>query len=168
MIYQIVFMSNLAGEETRDDLNRILKKAETNNSRDGITGVLLYKNRQFFQVLEGSERDVKCCFERISSDRRHRSIYTLWSKPALQRNFPSWSASMSGDFKMPQEFSGFCEEQGKVMSLLNQDIAGLKCNTTALKFACVMYKKFNFVPLVERAQKRPELHAKWPEVPLDL
>ena len=74
-----------------DNMQDILVASDTNNRRDGITGVLLSDGYAFVQLLEGPERQVQECFSRICKDGRN-SLPTVrevsWSDARL---FPNWS-----------------------------------------------------------------------------
>ncbi|MEO0881694.1 MAG: BLUF domain-containing protein [Pseudomonadota bacterium] len=72
------------------ELEDVLVNARQNNARDGVTGMLIYHEGCFFQVLEGSETAVRSCFDRISNDPRHSGQITLLDEPADERLFGSW------------------------------------------------------------------------------
>lgn len=74
-----------------DDLVRLLSQARRRNFRRRITGMLLYKDGHFMQVLEGDERDVLDVFADILKDHRHKSVDTLRTEYIQHRNFPDWS-----------------------------------------------------------------------------
>lgn len=58
---------------------------------NGITGMLLYIERSFFQVLEGEADTVDRVFETIRTDRRHGSV-TIISREAIRmRSFGDWT-----------------------------------------------------------------------------
>lgn len=42
----------------------MLAKSRSNNVRDGISGMLLYRDGDFLQVLEGPEDKVRAAFDR--------------------------------------------------------------------------------------------------------
>jgi len=88
----------------------MLKEANERNAKSGVTGMLLYKDGQFMQVLEGPEEAVKATFRRIELDSRHHGIMVLVKGPAEDRRFPNWSMAFR-DLNLPdhQEVSGFSE-----------------------------------------------------------
>jgi hypothetical protein len=89
-IYFIIYLSNAEHDFTEAELTELLTKSRANNERDGITGMLLYKDRRFMQVLEGNERAVKTTFERIKRDSRHSEVVTLLDGKLAEREFPQW------------------------------------------------------------------------------
>ena len=77
---------------TKREIEGIGKVSQTNNSREGITGVLLSCSGIFFQILEGEEESVDSLFRRISEDDRHDQILCLKSELNIsERSFPDWS-----------------------------------------------------------------------------
>lgn len=73
------------------ELEQILQASARNNPSDGITGVLMSTDTLFLQYVEGRQRNVRECFDRIERDPRHKNIKTLVYKPVEQRVFADWS-----------------------------------------------------------------------------
>jgi hypothetical protein len=73
------------------DLDDILRVARKNNAALGITGMLLFVNPSFLQVLEGSQAHTDQMFERIRADRRHARTVLLLREPIEQRSFSDWT-----------------------------------------------------------------------------
>lgn len=89
-LLQIIYMSSLVdNDETH--IPSILESARRNNAQNQITGMLLYSNGTFMQVLEGVPELVKATFDAIRRDARHFNIFTLDELPVNQRHFASWS-----------------------------------------------------------------------------
>lgn len=74
-----------------DDLAALLTLSRANNARAGLTGLLLFKNGQFMQVLEGPEGAVRSRLAIIGRDLRHSGVWTLASEPIEERRFAEWS-----------------------------------------------------------------------------
>lgn len=53
--------------------------------------MLLYKDGNFMQVLEGPDTAVKERFDRISQDPRHKGVIVLLKEQVANRQFPDWS-----------------------------------------------------------------------------
>ncbi|CED83241.1 BLUF domain [Phaffia rhodozyma] len=58
-----------------------------------ITGLLMYRDGQFVQFLEGRKQDVLDLYERISGDPRHYNVTTLFQRDTKGRDFGNWSMS---------------------------------------------------------------------------
>jgi len=89
-LFQLMYKSTATRPMTAEDLTQLLQQARARNSRLGVTGVLLYKEGQFLQVLEGLERPVRQVFADIAQDDRHEDIQTIFTSPIERRTFPTW------------------------------------------------------------------------------
>ena len=74
-----------------EDLVCLLKQSRTRNARNRVTGMLLYRDGHFMQVLEGDEADVMKIFADIENDKRHKSVDVLRAEYIQYRNFPNWT-----------------------------------------------------------------------------
>lgn len=54
-MYQLVYISAAALNFVESDLPALLDKSQRNNAKKQITGMLMYHEGQFFQILEGPE-----------------------------------------------------------------------------------------------------------------
>lgn len=89
---RLSYISTFSRSLSKREVESIGKVSQTNNSRDGITGVLLCCGGIFFQILEGEEECIDDLYKRILSDARHNQILCLKSeRDVLQRQFPDWS-----------------------------------------------------------------------------
>ena len=73
------------------ELVDLLLQARTRNQQLRLTGMLLYKDQNFMQVLEGKEANVMRVFASIEVDKRHKSVDTLRAEYIPHRNFPDWT-----------------------------------------------------------------------------
>jgi hypothetical protein len=68
-------------------IEEILATSLAHNRRDAITGALVYDDKWFAQVLEGSEHAVSTTFERILRDPRHSDVALVTMTPVAERMF---------------------------------------------------------------------------------
>ena len=54
-MHQLVYVSAATHAFTKSELLELLNKARANNQRLGITGLLLFKDGDFIQLLEGDK-----------------------------------------------------------------------------------------------------------------
>ena len=78
-----------------DDLKVLLKTIRKNNEIRHITGILLYLDPFFIQVLEGEEGIVNNLFTRIKQDSRHNKVSLIYRKPIDERYFSNWTMGFS-------------------------------------------------------------------------
>jgi len=90
-MYFLTYVSCAVAPFTNDQLRDLLVISERNNRRDEISGMLLYKDGNFLQVLEGTEDCVRQTYARIKLDMRHDGLITLLQGPQKERQFSSWS-----------------------------------------------------------------------------
>jgi adenylate cyclase len=89
---RLTYISKFSRSLTKKEIDSIGNISQTNNSRDGITGVLLCCSGIFFQILEGEEDRIDNLYKRIVEDDRHNQILCLKSELNVsQRSFPDWS-----------------------------------------------------------------------------
>ena len=89
---RLTYISNFSRSLSKKEIESIGNISQTNNSREGITGVLLSCNGIFFQILEGEEDRIDRLYQRILHDDRHNQILCLKSELNVpERRFPDWS-----------------------------------------------------------------------------
>ncbi|MFN2476823.1 MAG: BLUF domain-containing protein [Chthoniobacterales bacterium] len=89
--YSLIYVSIANQPFREDELFELLRVSREHNSRDRITGILLYKNRTFMQLLEGPEEAVCNTYSRIARDPRHRDVTVLLQGEIDGRDFDDWS-----------------------------------------------------------------------------
>ena len=91
MIYQLVYVSKATSDIPADELDQLLRDARTNNAQLDITGMLLYHDGSFIQVLEGDEQKVTRVFEKIERDPRHENTNVVLKTTVAERAFNDWA-----------------------------------------------------------------------------
>lgn len=90
-VYHVFYRSLARPGLSQDDLDALLAWSRSYNAAHELTGLLLYSDARFVQVLEGSETAVRTLFTRIQQDTRHTQVVTLSEGPGPQRWFAEWS-----------------------------------------------------------------------------
>ena len=110
-IYYHVYVSSSVDLLSSEELLKLLTISRNNNSHLGITGMLLHKDGNFIQVVEGPEDEVKKLLHKISQDPRHCGIITLVEGYTESRQFTDWSMGFhelnSSETKLIPGFSEF-------------------------------------------------------------
>lgn len=91
MLFHLVYVSTASDPMGEKELAELLEQARARNARNGITGMLLFKDERFIQLLEGQEEDVQKIFDSVKRDERHHGVRVLWSRYAQYRDFPDWT-----------------------------------------------------------------------------
>jgi hypothetical protein len=91
VVFSLVYSSTTDHDWSQDELVGLLRWSRGWNVRHGITGILLYRDCAFMQMLEGEEDAVRGLFSSISVDRRHQDVNLMWTDQAELRRFADWS-----------------------------------------------------------------------------
>lgn len=89
-LYSLVYRSRARYDFTDAALNALLQKARLRNQQARLSGLLIYCEEQFLQVLEGTEPALSDLYARIQADPRHHHVRTLAYGPIRRRAFPDW------------------------------------------------------------------------------
>jgi hypothetical protein len=80
MRYAIIYISSRNPSTTDENVDFILSQADQLNNQNGITGLLVYSNEHFFQLIEGEKNKILELFEKISNDQRHKNVIRFFEK----------------------------------------------------------------------------------------
>lgn len=90
-IYYLVYASAARKPFSKTDLIELLTQAREKNRRLGITGLLLYRDGDFIQLLEGPKDAVKALYDAIDRDPRHVGSMVMAEGEREERLFADWS-----------------------------------------------------------------------------
>ena len=102
MVYQLMYYSTACQEQSDAQLRNILEVSRQSNRERDVTGLLLYGDGVFFQVLEGAEADVRALYAKIEADDRHHSLLEAVEREVPQRSFGEWAmgyTSLNGEIR---------------------------------------------------------------------
>ena len=99
----IVYASVATQGFTSAQLTELLQKARVENERLQLTGMLLYSDGNFFQVLEGEPDSVDGMYKKLHLDKRHHQLTMVVREPIAKRYFADWSMGFSS--VTPEELS---------------------------------------------------------------
>ncbi|EAQ64022.1 photopigment and puc expression activator [Marinomonas sp. MED121] len=81
---------------SQSDIADLLEKARANNEKLGVSGMLLYDEGSFFQVLEGDPQVVATLLRVIQRDQRHDKVIKIIHEEIEERDFSEWTMGYSG------------------------------------------------------------------------
>lgn len=87
----LIYNSAATHPMTESDLVGLLEQSRNHNPAVGVTGMLLYHDHCFFQVLEGPRDAVHTLADRIEQDRRHTQMTVIIDEPIHKRSFGEWT-----------------------------------------------------------------------------
>lgn len=86
-----LYLSSATRKLDDRDLREILEISRSRNGEAGVTGMLLFHDGNFLQLLEGEADAVEQTWGRIKNDPRHRGILVMLDEARETRLFPDWS-----------------------------------------------------------------------------
>jgi hypothetical protein len=112
-LIRLIYVSTGRGDASAAELDAILESAARRNGQQGITGMLLYADGSFMQVLEGEEAAVDETFGRVERDSRHTGIFVIDRQPITERSFGRWTMGFkrvgAGQAAVPPAYAPFFE-----------------------------------------------------------
>ena len=109
-LFFLTYVSSALKPFTPHQLHELLEHCNRNNRLRDVTGMLLYKDGNFMQVLEGEETMVRKVHATIVDDPRHRGLITLLQGMTPERQFPAWSMGfkdLGADLDNPEGYNEF-------------------------------------------------------------
>ncbi|WP_051336382.1 BLUF domain-containing protein [Aquimarina latercula] len=91
MLYTISYVSTSA-ELSDFQINELLHITKLKNEDLGITGILMYSDQNFFQIIEGQKKVIKSLYQKIEKDIRHFNLIRILDRSI---NIPSFTSFQS-------------------------------------------------------------------------
>ena len=119
-MFELLYTSLSPTGLTDAELVELLESARLKNKELGITGMLIYYNREIMQILEGEEEVVKALYNTISQDVRHTSANVFYQGDIDERAFSGWSMALKVlDEKAVKTIAIDYEGNGQKVSAIN-------------------------------------------------
>lgn len=129
-LFHLGYVSTETQHFSSETLIALLTEARTANAEHDVTGLLLYREGSFYQVLEGAESDVIATFEAIERDPRHASVRVLFKGETDTREFADWQMgfiNLDGlDIDSLSGFSNFLSRDAQPQEFLENLSRGKK------------------------------------------
>lgn len=101
-------------------LMHLLNLSSKWNRAHHLTGVLLYENGYFSQILEGKRRDVLIIWEKIKNDHRHQIIKEQDLVEIAQRTYPIWALRFYDGDKITKKYPQSTHDKGRLPDSENE------------------------------------------------
>ena len=129
----LIYISRAYKLLSNTDLLDILELARIRNEKNNVTGMLLYKDLSFIQVLEGPPKGVEKIFSSINRDPRHTRIRVLKNEPIEFRTFKDWSMGFHNMDKIDLDtlpgFTDYLRDSTCIEKLIENPSAAVKLLT---------------------------------------
>jgi len=108
-VRRIIYCSQASFDMSPDELVALLELWRRNNSRDGLSGMLLYCSQSFLQVLDGEPTKIDETYDRIRADDRHMNLRLLLDAEVAEPLFPDWTMGFDhvDDEELGEQLEGF-------------------------------------------------------------
>jgi hypothetical protein len=106
---QVVYSSAAVEVFSEVRLSELLLRARANNERLEVTGMLLYHEGSFLQVLEGEAAVLESLFTVISADKRHHRVMPLLRREVEERHFGDWRMGFASLKNLPANVPGYSD-----------------------------------------------------------
>lgn len=88
---QVIYRSQAHQAQDQHEILDILRKSQINNQRKQISGLLVFRDGQYLQLLEGPTAAVDALFAVISQDPRHHDIQVIDQRLVESLLMPTWA-----------------------------------------------------------------------------
>ena len=121
MLSQLVYVSNRKSTCNQSEIDKILASCKKNNPSLNITGVLLFSDTKFIQLVEGEAKVIMDLYDKIKKDPRHSSPMMISYNPISEKSFPSWHMGSKNIVKNEVNFKTDISKDDKAIfnSILN-------------------------------------------------
>ena len=111
-VFYLIYVSSAVNLMNDEELLYLLGQCREGNRELGITGMLLYKEGNLMQMLEGEKPVVLDLYETIKKDPRHKDIITIMMDDSEHRVFDQWSMGFRNmdRFGAMPEFDDYMKE----------------------------------------------------------
>lgn len=119
-MHRIIYLSSSVKFLTPKEINFLLMQSRRNNQETLITGVLLYIDGDFLQVLEGPKTELLKLFDTIKADHRHKCIITVFDGQIKGKYFPEWIMGFAvSEYKKIREIEGLEYMDREALSVIS-------------------------------------------------
>jgi hypothetical protein len=94
-LHRLLYVSAAVAKMSVVDLEKVLADSRARNREAAVTGLLLYSDGDFMQMLEGPRGHVLETYSRIERNPLHRGQIVLINSEANERLFAEWSMAYS-------------------------------------------------------------------------
>ena len=128
-LVELSYLSEAISDMSFLGLMRLLESARAFNQKNGVTGILLYDNQQFGQIIEGEHANVMKAWKRIQEDKRHHRVELLEIREITERNYPDWLLRFYGGETLTRDYPALTDMVGGMdkqsLTLMNKMRASL-------------------------------------------
>ena len=139
MLRRLLYISKAyTDQDIKQNIDDILRVSRKMNAEKSVTGLLMYHQERFMQMIEGTDTCIEQLITNIKRDKRHYDVQVLVDGPVQDREFTTWSM-------------GFANLDGIEYYEDNEDV---------IDFSTLEPKFLNISAILRTFAKFPKIHAK--------
>lgn len=121
---RIIYLSSSVEYLNSEEIKSLLSRCREKNIENDITGLLLYADGDFLQVIEGPKVAMLDLFESIKKDSRHKGIVTIANNEIDKRHFPKWNMGFyNSDYEELRKIKGYENISRETLSKISDKMA---------------------------------------------
>lgn len=117
-LLQVIYASAAVRKLPPEELAEILAVARERNSAEEISGLLVYHDGSFLQVLEGPEERVDALVAKIKKDPRHHKFKLLLRDRIAGKEFEEWNMGFADTSGATRDMEGFLDYERELNDAL--------------------------------------------------
>ncbi|RKS43466.1 FAD-dependent sensor of blue light [Gillisia mitskevichiae] len=112
MRYAIVYVSTANKNLEKAEIKKILSSSKKWNNENDVTGLLLFSEGNFFQIIEGEKKIITDLFKNINADDRHHNILQIFGKDIHREAYDGYEADFVSDeaYFDPEKFQHYLNQ----------------------------------------------------------
>lgn len=119
MTLQAIYISAAAQSFSQEELAELLEKSRKANAAKGISGMLVYHQGSFLQILEGPAHVVEDLLKTIAGDPRHKNMRVLFKDLVEDAEYEDWSMGYVDPTGAARILEGFIGYGGRLNALVS-------------------------------------------------
>lgn len=94
-LHTVCYVSTADASITGQNVHEVFKGVIENNLERSITGILLFSDGNFMQIMEGESNSLFRLYNKIKEDNRHHHLIEILSSPIKHRIFENYQTGFS-------------------------------------------------------------------------
>ena len=111
---RLLYISSAVREFDAHEVQILAANARARNAANGVTGLLIYHDGNFLQVLEGPSEAVQASYTRIMQNWRHKGATVLLREEVETRAFPEFSMACADPGQFGEDVQGMLQHLSRL------------------------------------------------------
>lgn len=103
MLTRLIYASTKTEHWNDKELEQLIVQAQERNTREFITGILVFNRKYFMQCIEGDRAAISNLYARILHDKRHQNVQVIAFDEIDGREMEQWTMCYVPDRHITRE-----------------------------------------------------------------